>query len=123
MSNRAPIIRLKQSTNQCVTEVETEGSDAESTGTCAGGESQRAGGASASENGVGKLGARGGAGDAAGSPDRQATGVGWSRQRIRRAGVCGRYARSEGGAARGPKRTATCGAPSMSAQRGSWVMR
>jgi hypothetical protein len=49
--------------------------------------------------------------------------VGWSRQRIRRAGVCGRYARSEGGAARGAKRTPTGGAPSMCARRGSWVMR
>lgn len=34
-----------------------------------------------------------------------------------------RYARSEGDAARGAKRTATGGAPSMCARRGNWVMR
>jgi hypothetical protein len=41
-------------------------------GTRTGGESQRAGGASAIDNGAGKPSARGGAGDPTGSPDRPA---------------------------------------------------
>jgi len=74
MPNRAPIFLLSRALLSVYKEVERDGSEAELTGTRAGGESQRAGGGGASDDGDGNGGARGGAGDAV-SADWQATGT------------------------------------------------